>query len=191
MFFSDFKFDDWFLFHFDKLLILFTFFFSCLQIDVWQAMKKLLRPKTVFRFSNVHSNSVHINSHVLLLWLQIRWSVTFSLWWIYDFVFLFFFFVFKLMFGKPWKKLSRPKKVFRFSDFRSNSVHINSHVLLWLQIRWLVTFSLWWIVDFIYFFFVFKLMFGKPWKKLSRSKKVFRFSNFHSNCVYMNIHVLR
>jgi len=116
-------------------------------------LTKLKRSMKVFRFSDFHSNSVHINSHILL-WLQIRWLVTFSLWWIVDFVY--FFSVFKLIFGKSWKKLSRPKKVFRFFDFHFNSVHINTHVLLWLQIRWLITFSLWWIiVDFVYFFFFF------------------------------------
>jgi hypothetical protein len=137
MSFFDLKFDNLLHFHFDELLILFTFFVFKLMFG--KPWKKLSRPKKVFRFSDFHCKSVHINNRVLL-WLQIRWSVTFSLWWIADFVY--FFYVFKLMFGKPWKKLSRPKKVFRFFDFHCINVHINNHVLLWLQIRCLVTFHL-------------------------------------------------
>jgi hypothetical protein len=100
------------------------------------------------------------------------------------------FFVFKLMFGNPWKKLSRPKKVFRFSDFHSNSVHLNNHVLLWIQIQWLVTFHFdELLILFTFSFSVFKLMFGKPWKKLTRPKKVFRFFDFHFNSVHINNNV--
>jgi hypothetical protein len=134
MSFSVFKFDYWLLFHFDELFILFTFFVFKLMFG--RPWKKLSRPKKLFRFFHFHSNSVHINNHVLL-WLQIRWLVTFSLWLIVEIFF------FKLMFVKSWKKLLRPKKVFIFFDFLLNTVHINNHVLLWLQIWWLVSFSLW------------------------------------------------
>jgi hypothetical protein len=123
MFFSDFKFDDWLLFHFDELLILFTFFLSsnwCLASHgkSYRGPKRyldfLIFILTVFIWTSMSFANFKFDD----------WLTLMNCWFC-----LLFFLSFKLMFGKPWKKLSRPKKVFWLFDFHFNSVHINYHVL--------------------------------------------------------------
>jgi hypothetical protein len=136
MSFFYFKFDDWLYFHVDELLILFTFFLS----SNWSLASHGNSDRGQRRYLDFMIFTLTVTVFISIAmsffdfkfddWLLFHFDELLIL-----FTLFFFFLVFKLMFEKPWKKLSRPKKVLRFSDFPSNGVHINSHVLLWLQIR--------------------------------------------------------